>query len=354
MTGERLRRLACLLSIFCSVACGNKESLGMSALSVVSAGVINDPANKSLRFDLLQYGLDQFCVEMRRRGAPIKLQDHQPVLGRFFADSCQSQVIDQEGRQSVVVRYSGRGYGWTNVSGRLGFSSQGLIEYAADFQLHDESLYIYFRPRNVGAAGFETLLVENAIARVGLGLPGVDASSLGSEIITGQLRRGFTVIRHSARGDTEFSTGLVPVGQRPFRPFQVVDSSKLTLDNDRTEVHVGQQDLIGGLHVGDDGGRLTIHVVLDGARAIDLAVLRDSDARVLLDSYITKPGGASLPAAPLFDGQVLAGQPLKMDLNLPPGDYALLFDHGPSVGRSNPPPSEPPAKIDYLVQLEDR
>jgi hypothetical protein len=49
--------------------CGNQESLGVSALSVVSAGVVNDPANKSLRFDLLKFGLERFCIEMQRRGA---------------------------------------------------------------------------------------------------------------------------------------------------------------------------------------------------------------------------------------------------------------------------------------------
>src|SRR5262245_29023744 len=65
-------------------ACGNQESLGVSALSVVSAGVVNDPANKSLRFDLLKFGLERFCVEMQRRGAPLKLSDSEPVLGRFF------------------------------------------------------------------------------------------------------------------------------------------------------------------------------------------------------------------------------------------------------------------------------
>lgn len=326
----------------------------MSALSVVSEGVVNDPSNKSLRFDLLQYGLKELCVEMQRRGAPIKLDDHQPVLGRFFAEGCQSQVIDQAGRQSVVIRYSGRGYGWTNVSGRLGFRSQGLIEYAVDFQLHGDQMYIYFRPRNVGAADFETLLVESALARVGLQLPGLDADALGRDIISSQLRRGFTVIRHSSRGDTELGFGLVPAGQRPFRPFQVSGSDKLTLDNDRTEVHVGQQDVVSGLHVPGSGGRLTLHLNLDGARAVDLLVLRDTDARAWLNTYINKPGAVRLATAPVFEGQVLSNQPLRMDLQLPQGDYALLFDHSADVGRSNPPESEPPARIDYLVQLESR
>lgn len=325
----------------------------MGALSVVSAGVVNDPANKSLRFDLLKYGLEQFCAEMQRRGAPIKLSDHQPVMGRFFAERCQSQVIDQEGRQGIVIQYGGRGYAWTNVSGRLGFASQGLVEYAADFQLSDDRMYIYFRPRSVGATSFEILLVENAIARAGMALPGVDAAAMGREILVGQLQRGFTVIRHSDRGDTEFAVGLIAPGQRPFRPYQVVDSDKLTLDNDRTEVQLGQQDVITGLRASGDGGTLTIHVNLDGARAIDLLVLREGAARSMLSSYLTTPGGASLVAAPVFAGQVTAQQPVKMDMNLPRGDYALLFDHGNRVGSSSPPAGEPAGKIDYLVQFAE-
>jgi hypothetical protein len=215
-------------------------------------------------------------------------------------------------------------------------------------------MYIYFRPRNVGAADFETLLVESALGRVGLQVPGLDVDALGRDIIASQLRRGFTVIRHSARGDTELAFGLVPAGQRPFRPFQISGSNKLTLDNDRTEIHLGQQDVVGGLHVGDSGGRLTLHLNLDGARAVDLLVLRDADARAWLETYISKPGAARPPAAPVFEGQIRSSEPLRMDLQLPRGDYALLFDHSGEVGPSSPPESEPPARIDYLVQLEDR
>jgi hypothetical protein len=335
-------------------ACGNQESLGVSALSVVSAGVVNDPSNKSLRFDLLEFGLDRFCVEMRRRGAPIKLSDHEPVLGRFFADGCQAQVIDQADRQSVVVRYSGKGYAYTNVTMRLGFASTGLIEYAADFQQYEDSMYIYFRPRSVSGTTFQTLLLESALAQVGLGLSGIDAEAVGKDIITRQLQRGFTVIRHSARGDVEFSPGLIPAGQRPFKPFQVVRSDKLTLDNDRTELHVGQQDFIGGIVAADDEKRLLLHLSLDGAPAVDVFVVPEQDARAMTQAYVTQGGGARLLRAPLLEAELKAGQPLELQLNLPRGNYYLVFDHTPTMGRTNPGLGEQAAKIDYLVQLGDR
>lgn len=337
-----------------SQACGNREALGVSAMSVVSAGVTNDPSNKSLRFDLLSYGMDRFCVEMRRRGAPLKLADHEPVLGRFFADGCSAQVIDNANRQSVVVRYSGKGYAWTNLTGRLGFGSTGLVEYAADFQLHDAGMYIYFRPRSVGQATFRTLLIESDLARAGLGVSGVDPEAVGKDIIERQLARGFTVIRDSERGEVHYATGLIPVGQRPFEPYRVVESSKLTLDNDRTEIHPGQQDFVGGVNVTESDQRLSLSLALDGAPAVDVFVVPEHDGQTMLQSYVTRGGGAPLPRSPLLDAELRASQPVTTFLDVPPGNYFLVLDHSTSAGRSAPSAGQQAAKIDYLVQLGDR
>ena len=61
-----------------SPAARRATRLGSGAVSVLGAGVINDPSNKSLRFDILKFGLDTFCtrnaqgwraVEVRRRRA---------------------------------------------------------------------------------------------------------------------------------------------------------------------------------------------------------------------------------------------------------------------------------------------
>ena len=337
-----------------SQGCGNGEALGVSAMSVVSAGVTNDPSNKSLRFDLLTYGIDRFCVEMMRRGAPLELGDHEPVIGRFFADGCSAQVISNSDRQSVVVRFSGKGYAWTNLTGRLGFGSAGLVEYAADFQLHEDDMYIYFRPRSVGQTTFDVLVIESDLARAGLGVSGVDASAVGKDIVDRQLGRGFTVIRHSERGEVEYGAGIIPVGQRPFRPYQVVRSEKLTVDNDRTEVHPGQQDYICGVAVADDDARLTLNLALDGAPVADVFVLPESDARGMREAYVTRAGGVPLPRAPLLDAEVRANQPLELALDIPPGNHCLLLDHSANAGRSPPASGQQAAKIDYLLQLGER
>jgi hypothetical protein len=351
-----MRALAAGLGLFAvfGSGCASREALGARALSVVSAGVVNDPANKTLRFDLLQFGIQELCREMLRRGAPLKLSDSEPVVGRFFADGCDTQVVDIDNRQSVIVRFAGQGYAWTSVSGRLGFSSTGTIEYAADFQIHEQRLYIYFRPRSVGSVTFQPLLVESALARLGMGLSGVDAGAIGRDIVTRQLQRGFTVIRHSERGESEFSAGLIPLGERPFRPFTVAGERR-SLDNDRTVVQLGQQDYVGGITLDGSRRKLYLSVQVQGAAGLDLFVVREADARALLNGYVHEAGARALQVSPVLDTAVLAGQPFNASVELPAGRYLLLFDHSTRAGRMNPASvglAAAGATVDYLIQVD--
>ncbi|HEY5377588.1 MAG TPA: hypothetical protein VIK01_28105, partial [Polyangiaceae bacterium] len=238
-------------SLTALAGCASRDSLGSSAVRVLGAGVINDPSNKSLRFDILKFGLDSFCTEMLKGGAPLKFGDDEPVVGRFFADSCQSQVLDDDAHKSFVVQYTGKGYAWTNVTQRIGFTSRGVVEYATDFQLKDGALYVYFRPRLIDGAAFQTTLVESARALGGLAVAGVNANDLGKHIVESQLRRGFTVIRRGSSGAMDFALGLVQPGEFPFKPFEVKHTNKQILANERTEVHIGQQDYVGAFEVTD-------------------------------------------------------------------------------------------------------
>jgi hypothetical protein len=356
MKSRHLLWLACIASTVGAVGCPSKERLGVGTMSVLGEGVINDPKNKRLRFDLLTFGLEQFCREMRVRGAPLKMRDGEPVIGRFFADACSSQVIDEPNRQTFVVRFSGHGYAWTNVTGRLGFTTEGLIEYAPDFQLSDGRMWIYFRPRNVDSTRFSTLLVESQVAQTGIALANVNPDQLGHGIVQGQLKRGFTVIRHSSRGETEFGMGFIPVGERPFRPFQVESEDKIVLDDDRTEVHSGQQDFVGGFAVPEDDQALFLTMKVDGSPNIDVLILRkDVGARALAD-YVQRPGPVSLAQMPLLDDTVRAGTPFKRVVPLPRGDYYLMLDQTTAVGRTAPPTvsgDDRAARVDYVVQLGD-
>jgi hypothetical protein len=359
MRGQSLARSLTvgISALFLFTGCPRQDALGISAMSILGKGIINDPKNKSLRFDLLKFGLDEFCKEMRERGAPLKLRDGEPVLGRFFADGCNSQIIDEDSRQSFVMQYSGRGYGWTNVTQKLGFTSSGIVEYAPDFQLADGAMYIYFRPRNVASASFQTLVVEGSLARTGLAVTGVNPDQLGKDIVDSQLKRGFTVIRYGSTGETEFGSGYIPVGKKPFRPFFVQSADKVTLDNDRTEVHGNQQDLIGGFIVPDDDQALYLTMQVDGAPAVDAFVIPKGDGDAFLDRYARAAGPATLTSPPVFTDSVPAGQAYKRKFAVPKGTYYLLLDNSPAIGGAAPPAivgDDRAARVDYVVELGDR
>jgi hypothetical protein len=340
-----------------ATGCPSREQLGFSAMGLLGPGVINDPKNKSLRFDLLKFGLDQFCEQMRERGAPLKLHDGEPVLGRFYADGCNTQVIDEEDRKSIVVQYSGRGFAWTNLTGRLGFTSAGLIEYLPDFVLKDGAMYVYFRPRNVASVQFQTLLVESALAQTGLAVTGVNPDQIGKDIVTNQLQRGFTVIRYSSDGETDFGLGYVSAGSKPFRPFIVKSEDKVVLDDDRTEVHGNQQDYVGGFVVNDDGKALYLTAQVDGAPAVDVFLVAKPDGDRVIDRYVRTAGPSLLFAPPLLDDTIPAGTLWKRVIPVPKGAYYLAVDNSPALGRSAPPAilgDDRAARFDYAVEVGDK
>ncbi len=340
-----------LVCLVIQPSCASREAVGRGSLAVLGAGVVNNPQNKSLRFDILKFGLERFCEEMLGRGAPLRMSNQEPVAGRFFAESCDSQIIDDETRKSFVLQYSGKGYGWTNVTGRIGFRTRGLVEFAPDFRLHDGALYVYFRPRNITATQFETLSVGSALAQAGIALTGVDPNETGKQIVEGQLRQGFTVIRYSNAGETDFGLGLIPPGQRPFRPFTVGESENSELGNDRTELQPGQQDFISGFSVRSKGQALFLTFSVDGAPAVDAFIVPKGLGDLMVEQYIRGSTPAALTAPPLIDEVLTAGAPVKRFIPAPPGEYYLVLDHSQSIGRTTP--SSGAARVDYLVQVGD-
>ena len=340
--------------------CASRDSLGAGAVGVLGAGVMNDPSNKSLRFDILKFGLDTFCGEMLKGGAPLKFGDDEPVVGRFFAESCDSQVLDDDTHKSFVVQYTGKGYAWTNVSQRIGFSSRGVIEYATDFQLNDGAMYVYFRPRLIDGAAFQTTLVESTLAKGGLAVSGINANDLGKHIVESQLRRGFTVIRKDSSGSTDFALGVVPPGEKPFKPFEVKRTEKRILANERTEVHIGQQDYVGAFEVTDSKQAVYLTVAVDGAPNADVLIVPKPVGDTLLDSYLRNAGGAALAASSpaLLDDTAVPSPGLwQRFVNMEPGRYYLVIDNSAQLGKSAPDTSakdDSAVKVDYLVLVGDR
>jgi hypothetical protein len=360
MAGLASRPHASLLLALCLgsalAGCGSRESIGDSSLRVLGAGVVNDPANKSLRFDILKFGLERFCEEMMKAGAPLKLSDQEPVLGRFFAESCQSQVVDDETRKSFVLQYSGKGYAWTNVTGKLGFSSRGLVEYAPDFQLSDGALYVYFRPKTVDAAAFQLLSVDSALAQAGMAVVAgaVDPNEIGRHVVDSQLKRGFTVIRYGSDGRTEFGLGFVPKGQKPYKPFEITTETKRILQDERTEVHLQTQDYVGPFEVSDDDAALYLTLELDGAPSVDFQLVPKALGDAMLDRYVRAAGPCPTLGPAAFDGSAQQGARTQQQVPLPVGQYFLVLDNSSSLGRSQPPAGtagDHAARVDYAVMV---
>ncbi len=352
-----MRRFAASAAVSLALfGCGSRESLGDSSLRVLGAGVVNDPSNKSLRFDLLKFGLDRFCEEMLKTGAPLKLSDQEPVLGRFFAESCQSQVLDDEERKSFVLQYTGKGYAWTNVTGKLGFSARGLVEYAPDFQLSDGALYVYFRPRTVDATAFQLLSVDSALAKAGMAAAAASVSpdEIGRHVLDSELQRGFTVIRYGSDGHTDFGLGFVPKGQKPYKPFEISSETKRILVNERTEVHLGTQDYVGPLSVTDDDSALYLTLELDGADGVDYQVVPKALGDAMLDRYVKSAGPCPTLAPAVFDATAVRTARTQQPIPLPVGEYFLVFDNSTALGRSQPPAGavgDHAARVDFAVLL---
>jgi len=299
---------------------------------------------------LIRFGLKQFCDELLLGGAPIRISDDQPVVGRYFASHCEARSLDEPGRDTIIAKFEGNGFAYSAATGRLGFRAGGLIEVAPDFRIHESALYVYFRPIQVDTSDFSLLMTEQKLARTVANVAGVDEAKVGQLIINAQLGRGFTVIRYDADGNSDFALGLISPGERPFRPFSVLSSPRQTLANGRTEIFPGQQDYLGKLRV-ESGQALTLTLRLEGSSAVDVLVLSAEAGESTVQRYLAEPGPATVSGGVVFQAQLGQGAPLRGHFIPPAGDYYVLFDHSDKVGKVSPEPGALPARIDYLLQV---
>lgn len=330
-------------------ACHFNTNTGRGAAALVGRGVVNNPQNKSLRFDMIKYGLDAFCRELLERGAPLRLTDGQPVIGRYFGSRCNAKSIEALERDTIVLQFSGQGYAWTAGTGRLGFRAAGLLELAPDFRIYEEAMYVYFRPVQVDTSAFELLMTEQPMAEAAAEIAGIDEEQLGKAIIDAQLGRGFTAIRYDADGHADFALGLIEKGSAPFLPYRVLSSPRATLANGRTELFAGQQDFIGRIAV-KSGQPLTITLEMDGAPSVDFALLSEQATTPHLQAYLTAPGTPALQVTPSFVARAVRGTRTRAEVSLPPGRYYLVLDHSRALGQTSPEPRALPARVDYLIQ----
>lgn len=348
------------LALALSALSAGCASAGTSLVTLMP-GVVNDPANRTMRRELMGFGTGEFCKEVQVRGVPLKLRDDGPSMGRFYAETCDYRELESG---DSFVQLSGFGYAWTQATSRIGFTASGAVQYNPDFLLDGKTMYAYFRPRNVQSTQFKAEMVE--VQQQGLigGLLSGTAQDLstriGGQIISQELSRGFTVLRED-NGQVDFGLGIIEKGQRPLHPYQVHGSSKIMAANDWTEVHSEQREFIGPITITEKNRALFVTASLDGIDAVDLLLVRKDMGDYWLRQYAKQPGVTPLPGQPLMSDVLRKGADSQRTIPVSKGQYYLVIDNSSSAGNVAPPPgvagilgtTDTPAVVKYVVQIGD-
>jgi hypothetical protein len=346
----RLLCAALLASFFLGASCG-QTALGLFP------GVVNDPSNLALRKAILGFGTGKICDEVYKRSLPLKLREEDPIIGRFHATKCQVETL---ATGNLAITFGGFGWVWTNLTQRMSFEVSGAVEYDTDFLMDGSTMYVYFRQRSTSAANFAIKLVEQPQATAALG--GINlaaggqnvANDLGSQIMRGEIAKGFTVIR-KAGGDVEFGLGIIEKGEHPTLPYRPDASGHPVIENERCEIHQNQRDYIGPIEV-PKGVKLGVTLAIDGAPGADLLVVPRYIGEPWLQTYTTQAVTTPPPGTPMLDEAVFSGPIWHRALTLPPGSYYLVLDNTATAGRSAPPgfaKDDRAALVSYAITLED-
>ena len=306
----------------------------MAASCGLFRGAIND--SPSIRWWLFSsFGAERMCPEMLKHSAPLRLVSGGNVVGRLFPSACQHRVDEQ--RRTVSLEFTGTGYAWTPIAGRVGFSVHAGVEYRADFSLQEDAMYVWARSeRLLFAPEFRVGSIENRIVDWAQNQSPVGylANTFGAQVVSSQLMSGFTVVR-SEEGDA-FALGILLPPERPRQPFKSGGEGRVLVDADTAEVRVEQVDFIGPIVIEDSGQSLFFKYQLTGPAAEALLWTRaEADAwREQLQA-----GAALAPpsAPPGLAFPLTVGVTQEQRVPLPPGQYVLVVDNSSRVGRVNPP-----------------
>jgi hypothetical protein len=291
-------------------------------------------ASPALRWWLFSnFGAQRLCPEMMTRSAALKIAPSPNTLGRLFPASCQTTVNDAA--QTVTLAFSGSGFAWTPVAGRVAFSVLASIEYRMDFYLADDAIYIFARPaRTVLGPTFQVSSIENSLVNwAAQGPAGYLMNSFGSQVVSGELASGFTVV-HTDEGDS-FAFGQLSPPARPPQPFDTSEG-RYAIVNETSEVHADQLDLMGPLTVASNDQALFMRLTSSGP-AVDVLLIRRGTGDLWRQGLQNGLPLGPPPEPPISTFPLMPGVPLQQRFPLPPGQYYLAIDNSTRVGTINPP-----------------
>jgi hypothetical protein len=346
LTKQRVPRAVCGLLVCLCVA-------ATTACSWFRSTVNDSPGLRWWLFS--NFGAKQVCPKVLVSGTPLRLDANGPIVGRFFPNDCQQRVDD--GRQTMTLSFSGTGFAWTPIGGRVGFRASATVEYRMDFRMESDSLYVWGVPTGAAPAPpqFQLGGVENAVVNwAAQGPAGYLAATFGGQILSNRLAEGFTAIRSDA-GD-EFALGHLVPPTRPPKPFALSGKDRIALANETSEIRIGQIDLAGPFEVAEDGQALTLRVRVEGPE-IEAFLYSRYGIDPWREGLQTGVPLAAPPIPPNASFPLPPGIETLQILRAPPGSYVILFDHSNRLGQINPPfnllgmVGGGAARVSYAVEL---
>jgi hypothetical protein len=303
----------------------------------------------------MSFGLDQFCQQMLRHSAPLKLASDAPVIGRFYPQHCTQRMLDNG---DLWTQFDGFGYAWTALSKKMGFVSAATIQYNQDFRCADDnSIYAYFDTRAATPPEFALRGLEQPVANLVKGWIEPYANSFGRQVVSGKLAQGFTVIQGDD-GSVDFDLGHLPLGQRPVHPFNVHNSNRIAWESDRTSVYANERDFIGPIAVEASSRAIYLTMQLDGQALVNVALVRKNEGDASLQLYVEYGPAGPLAYPPLFADVVQYGVQYQRAVPVPAGMYYVVIDNTATAGLAAPPPIaafgvDAAAVVNYAIQIGD-
>jgi hypothetical protein len=294
----------------------------MSGCSACVRSTIND--SESLRWWLFSnFGAQKMCPEMQKVGIPLKMQGLGAAsIGRFFPQACNVQVYDAT--RTVIVTVNGEGYAFLPFTRRIGFYCGISVEYRPDFRMEKDALYVWGTfNRAVTAPDLRILGVENPAVGLAMQTPvGSVGTILGQGIVTGELARGFTVVRTDS-GDA-FALGRLDPPAKPKQQFSSNDD-RVVLGSDMTEVHASSRDYLGPFTVENDDASLFLR--FDTANApLDYVVVDRTVGDMWRAGYMRAQPIGPPPGNPISYGALPLG-PTQARVDVRRGSYYVVVEN---------------------------
>jgi hypothetical protein len=292
---------------------------------------------------------------MLKVGVSLKLDSRSPSIGRFFPATCNATVDDAA--QTVLLSFSGTGYGYMQPAKRIGFSCSSTIALKPDFQISGDDLYVFGKLGSIlQGPDFRVGYIENPAFNMASNIPpfGNLANFLGQQVLTSELTRGFTVVANEERGN-DFALGILTPPMRPVKPFRITDEERFTFANESVDVHGNERDYLGPFEV-SSGQSLFLTMSVQGP-SVDVMIVDKRTGDSWREMYQTGLPLAG-PPGPIAGGNVQAAGPSSTKRYvLAPGLYYVVIDNTPFAGLVAPPTQplnpifDPVARVSYVAQV---